>query len=91
MTRPIITFPPFTLNLTPSNRLHFHLASDPRGNAYDVSILSPASMTDLLDLADQFQDAASKLRAIVSEADPGRVFEENLSLQFGAQKLEGDL
>ena len=26
-----------------------------------------------------------------AEADPGRAFEENLSLQFGAQKLEGDL
>ena len=91
MTCPLLTFPPFALNLTPSNRLHFHLVQDLRGNAYDVSILSPASMTDLLDLADQFQDAASKLRAIVAEADPGRAFEENLSLQFGAQKLEGDL
>ena len=91
MTREILKFQPLTLNLTPSNRLHFHLASDPRGNAYDVSILSPASMSDLLDLADQFQDAASRLRAIVAEADPGRAFEENLSLQFGANRLEGDL
>lgn len=91
MTRPLLTFPPFALDLTPANRLHFHLADQIGSQAYELDVLSPASMTDLLDLADQFQDAASKLRAIVSEADPGRAFEENLSLQFGAQKLEGDL
>jgi hypothetical protein len=91
MTREILNFPPLTLNLTPSNRLHFHLASDPRGNAYDVSILAPASMSDLLDLADKFQDAAIALRAVVAEADPGRAFETNQAIQFGAQRLEGDL
>jgi hypothetical protein len=91
MTRQLLNFPPFALNLTPSNRLHFHLASDPRGHAYDVSILAPASMSDLLDFADKLQDAATQIRAIVAEADPGRAFEENLSIQFGASRLGGDL
>lgn len=91
MTQPILSFPPLTVALTPHNRLHFHLASDPRGNAYDVSILAPVGMTEILDLADQFQHAAYRLRAIVADADPGRAFETNQALQFGAQKLEGDL
>ena len=57
----------------------------------DIAVEIPASFSELLDLADRMQDAACLLRAIVSESDPGRVFEANQALQFGAQKLEGDL
>ena len=91
MSRIILNFPPFNLAITPANRLHFYLSDQIGPKAYDLSILVPASMTDLLDLADRMQDAANTLRSIVADADPGRAFEQNLSLQFGAQKLEGDL
>ena len=58
---------------------------------FDLGLDIPYGSVDFLDLADQFQDAAVLLRSIVAESDPGRIFEENQALQFGAQKLEGDL
>ncbi len=57
----------------------------------DLAFQIPASMTDLLDLADKMQDAAVLLRSIVAEADPGPAFEQAQALQFGAHKLEGDI
>lgn len=58
---------------------------------FDLGLDIPYGSVDFLDLADQFQDASVLLRSIVAESDPGRAFEENLSLQFGANRLEGDL
>lgn len=48
-------------------------------------------VTGLLDLADALQDASTKLRGIVADLEPGEAFERNQAIQFGAERLEGDL
>ena len=87
MDNPIINTPSFRFYLQ-DNGVSVLSAGD-LTHAYTYSRL--LSHRDMLDLADAFHDAAIKLRTIVAEADPGRAFEENQSLQFGAGKLEGDL
>lgn len=58
---------------------------------FDLGLDIPYGSVDFLNLADQLQDGANLLRSIVAESDPGRIFEEHQALQFGAEKLEGDL
>lgn len=86
MQRDIINSKFFRLSLVKAN-----VAIYIGGPETAFSLFRPASPGDLLALADQLQAAATVLRAYVEESDPGRAFEENQSLQFGAQKLEGDL
>lgn len=52
---------------------------------------SPATRLELLQLADELQDAATKIRSILADEEPGSDFVHNQMLQFGADRLEGDL
>ena len=51
----------------------------------------PATRLELLELADQLQDAAAKIRSALADEEPGSAFVHNQMLQFGADRLEGDL
>ncbi len=50
-----------------------------------------ANRLELLELADQLQDAATQIRSMLADEEPGSAFVSNQMLQFGADRLEGDL
>ena len=55
------------------------------------SVSGPFTRSEALDLADKLQDAATAIRAALAEEDPGSAFERAQAIQFGAERLEGDL